>query len=463
MPTSGWSPARRRLIGRADVAAMTPTSWTCREWEALPIGDGGVPENEAGRLLALAERAARRLKLPSPETVVLARIHRGLRAGQVVGILVTPRSSLEILPKIDGNVGAVRAALVHMLAVVWELPVADGELAALDTQRDDLLEILVGLFAGRLLAAVRRGLLHRYVAHEEDLKWLRGRLDVTRQVTHLAVRPDRLACRFDELSPDTPLNRILKAAVSRLDRLTRSPANARRLAELAARFEAVSDSADPLREPVRLDRTNTAFHDLHRLARLFLAGDWQSTAGGHAAGFALLFPMNDLFEAFIGKSLQRAFASRRTVTVRLQDCRHHALSEKKIDRKDTPLFALKPDAVIEIPPDRPIVLDTKWKRLASHKTTLGVEGSDVYQMLAYGRAYGATRLVLLYPWDRKTGEAEGVIRRWTVAAADGQTDINCYLDVATIDVSRPDRGRVAAILRATVGSSDADQDLSRAA
>ena len=92
-----------------------------------------------------------------------------------------------------------------------------------------------------------------------------------------------------------------------------------------------------------------------------------------------------------------------------------------------------------------------------------MEGSDVYQMLAYGRAYGATRLVLLYPWDRKTGEAEGVIRRWTVAAADGQTDIKCYLDVATIDVSRPDRGRVAAILRATVGSSDADQDLSRVA
>ena len=41
---------------------------------------------------------------------------------------------------------------------------------------------------------------------------------------------------------------------------------------------------DPHREPVRLDRTNTAFHDLHRLARLFLTGEWQSTAGGRAAG-----------------------------------------------------------------------------------------------------------------------------------------------------------------------------------
>lgn len=431
-----------------------------REYGKLSIGDGGVPEAEAGRLLALAERAARRLKLPGPETAVLTRTHRGLEAKQVVGILATPGTTLEILPKIDGEDGAVRRALVRMLAVAWELPVADGELAALDTQRHDLLELLVGLFVGRLLAAVRRGLPHRYVVHEEDLKLLRGRLDITRQMTHLAVRPDRLACRFDELSPDTPLNRVLKAAVSRLARLTRSPANARKLADLAARFELVRRTADPLREPVRLDRTNTAFHDLHHLARLFLAGEWQSTAGGRAAGFALLFPMNDLFEAFIGKSLQRALASCRTVTVRLQDRRHYALLDA--DGR-TRLFNLKPDAVIEAPPGRSIVLDTKWKPLAADERTLGVKQSDVYQMLAYARACGAARLVLLYPWDREMGEAEGVIRSWEVAAADGGTDTSCCLDVATIDVGRPDRDRVAGILRAIVGSSGTDQDFSRAA
>ena len=57
--------------------------------------------------------------------------------------------------------------------------------------------------------------------------------------------------------------------------------------------------------------------------------------------------------------------------------------------------------MIEAPPERPVVLDTKWKRLESGKETLGVEDSDVYQMLAYGRTYGAARLVLL--WGGKTG------------------------------------------------------------
>ena len=415
--------------------APAPREWeSLREWEALPIGNDGLPERGARRLHAAAERAARRLRLP--ETAVLTRTHRGLRAGQVVGILSIPGRTIEILPKIDSEASDVRAALIRMLAVAWDLQVAEGELAALDTQRHDLLELLIRLFADRLLAAVRRGMPHRYVMYEEDLGLLRGRLDVKRQFTHLVVRPDRLACRYDELSEDTPLNRVLKAAVTRLASLARSAANSRRLAELAARFEFVRDSSDPLRESVRLDRTNTAFHELYRLARLFLSGDWQSTAGGRSAGFALLFPMNELFEAFIGRSLKRALAPR---TVHLQHRRRSALT----GANGEPLFALQPDAVIEESDDRPIVLDTKWKHLTPRardgKTTMGVAQSDIYQMLAYARAYDAGRLVLIYPWHEEMGARQGVNRRWFVTGTD------CRLDIATVDVGRP--GEVVKVLR----------------
>lgn len=139
--------------------------------------------------------------------------------------------------------------------------------------------------------------------------------------------------------------------MARLRRVVRTEANARLLAALAARFEAVGDPSHPSHEPVRLDRTNDAFHALHTLARLFLAGEWQSTASGGALGFALLFPMNDLFERFVGKSLRRALAPR---SVRLQPGDHHAL----IGANGRPLFALRSNATIEAP-GGPIVLDTK--------------------------------------------------------------------------------------------------------
>ena len=223
--------------------------------------------------------------------------------------------------------------------------------------------------------------------------------------------------------------------MSRLRRVVRTEANARLLAELAARFEAVGDSPHPLREPVRLDRTNAAFHALHTLARLFLAGEWQNTASGGASGFALLFPMNELFERFVRKSLRRALAPR---SVRLQPADHHALTGA-----NGPLFVLRPDATVEAP-EGPVVLDTKWKSLSPGAETLGVAPSDVYQMLAYARAFRASRLILLYPWTREL-PPKARAREWTAAGS------GLPFEVATVDVGRPDAAADA--LRRIIGAA----------
>ena len=405
--------------GRTPVPSdLSVSAFTVREWQELPIGANGVPHAAAQRLHALAERETRRLRIPQP---VLSRTARpGLRAGQVVGVLSVPGASLEILPKIDGEQdGGVRRSLTRMLAVAMGLPMADRETSSMATQRENLLEVLVRLFAERLLVAVRRGLPHRYRGREEDLAVLRGKLDIRRQLLRQATRPDHLACAYDELSVDTPLNRVLSAAVRRLAGLTVTSANGRRLAELAARFESVGESADPLREPVRLDRTNVAFHRLHALAQLFLAGHWQGTMAGSEEGFALLFAMNDLFEAFVGRCMQAALVPR---SVRLQRYDQHALEEGPPG-----IFGLRPDIVV----DDDTVVDTKWKRLDPGKPNLGVAESDIYQMLAYARAYRARHLVLLYPWHEELPKA-GVCRHWRVSGS------STTFDVATVDIGRPD-------------------------
>lgn len=396
---------------------------TVEEYGRVEVGEGEgqVTREEAKRFIAFAKRKRPQLK----NAPVLARDGDALKAKQVVGVLAIPGATLEILPKVDGSNHAVRQALVHMIAVARDLKVADAEFAPLASQRHDLLEIVIGLFVQRLTIAVRRGLPRRYVGLEEDLPVLRGRLNVVRQFTQLAVRPDVLACRYDELSEDTPLNRVLKAAVTRLAGVARNAANARRLAELAARFEFVGDSAYPLREPVQLDRTNTAFHDLYRLARFLLSGEWQTTTGGRAMGFALLFEMNVLFEEFIGKTLRRALGWRR---VGLQKRSVYALQ----DAAEYDLFNLRPDVVIDRDGTRPIVLDTKWKKLKPKKRPkLGVRESDVYQMLAYAGAYKAKRLILLYPWHKALGLG---IARWSAQGPEGE---RIPFDIATVNVGCP--------------------------
>ena len=395
-----------------------PISKTIREWGHLPVGASGVPRRIAVRLHALAERETRRLRVPQP---VLTRTARpSLRAGQVVGVLAVPGASIEILPKINGEGdGAVRRALTHMLSVAWNLRIAENEPALIASQRDTLLEIIIRLFSEHMLVAVRRGLPHRYRLREDDLPLLRGKLNVHRQLVRHAIHSDRLACSYDELSVDTPLNRVLKAAVTRLLATSLSSANQRRLGELAARFEFVGDSENPLKERVSLDRTNTAFHRLHDLAILFLAGDWQSTMTGKREGFGLLFPMNDLFEEFVGRRMKAALGPG---SVRLQHTGRYALAGQ--ERR---LFALRPDIVV----DRNVVIDSKWKKLNPDEPRLGVDQSDVYQMLAYARAYDARRLVLLYPWHRGLAK-QGVCKRWRV---DGTTT---EFDIATVDIGKPE-------------------------
>jgi 5-methylcytosine-specific restriction enzyme subunit McrC len=155
---------------------------------------------------------------------ILQHGRHSLRAAQVVGIIAARDCTLEILPKIDGLEGddaRTRRNLVHMLAAALDLEIAPGALTDVGWQRENLLEILIRLFANKLFAEVHRGLPRRYVEQQDDLPSLRGRLDVIRQFRTLAASPERLACRFDELSSDIALNQIMKAAVRRLSQVAR--------------------------------------------------------------------------------------------------------------------------------------------------------------------------------------------------------------------------------------------------
>ena len=141
--------------------------------------------------------------------------------------------------------------------------------------------------------------------------------------------------------------------------------------------------------------------------------------------------MNDLFEAFVGLTLRAALSPQ---PVYLQHTGRYALAGPQHR-----LFALRPDIVV----NGDLVIDAKWKELKPDERRLGVEQTDVYQMLAYARAYEATRLVLLYPWHEGL-DRPGILRRWRVAGA------STAFDIATVDVGRPDSVRLT--LREIVGT-----------
>ena len=350
------------------------SAYTLREWETLPHGegDGCIPEHFAERLAALA--TASTFAGRGGGGVLEDRRHE-LRARGVVGVLAADGCSLEILPKIDVDGpgdearqnAAIRKRLVHMLAVALDLKIETGQVTELDWQRETLLEILIRIFCLKLTDAVRRGMPRRYIVQEDDLAALRGTLDLSRQFTRFAANPSRLACKFDELSEDIALNRIMKAAVGHLFRMSRHASNQQRLRELAFVYSDISDVAvSSLRwDEVIIDRTNRAWQELFGMAQLFLRNRYQTTSTGSGRGTALLFEMNALFEEYVGRLLTRALAGTE-YRVTLQGGRLYCLTSLDDER---PVFQTKPDILIWRAGQVAHVIDTKWTTAnkVSHK------------------------------------------------------------------------------------------------
>jgi 5-methylcytosine-specific restriction enzyme subunit McrC len=406
-----------------------------REWGRIVIGADGFSRPQADALLA----AARRHPIGGVEgTRILCDHHRHLTARQAVGVIAARGCSLEILPKVDPegpdeDSATVRGRLVRMLDVALGLDLSVGETTAMAHRADSLLDLFIALFADRLLAEVRRGLPRRYLEQQADLGALRGRLDVARQFTAHAVRPDRLACRFDALDGDTALMRVMKACVLSVARYARAAETQRKLAELRLLLADVAEVA-PNRLPwrdVRIDRTSRRWTTLLELARLLLGRRWQQTHGAPAEpeGISLLFPMNDLFERYVAVQLRRALAPRGLEVVAQGGFRNCLGKWRAGEECTASVFRTKPDILVREAGRIVAVIDTKWKGLADDPfdSKGGVEQSDVYQLMAYARVYRCDRLMLLYPSAH--GASGGIVRRFGLAGGSER------LDIATLNVA----------------------------
>lgn len=411
------------------------THLTVREWGRAPVGPEGFTRPQADALLA----AARAHESGGVEgTGILCDHHHHLTARQAVGVIAGAGCSLEVLPKVDPAdadeaPGTVRARLIHMLDVALGLDLSVGDASTMAHRAESLLDLFIALFADRLLAEVRRGLPRQYRGHDDDLRALRGRLDVVRQFTVHAARPDRLACRFDALDADTPLLRVMKACVLFLARHARRTPTQRRLAELRFLLADVADVA-PAALPwnaVRIDRTSRRWRSLLALARLLLGARWQQTHADarQPEGITLLFPMNDLFERYVAVQLRRALAPLGLEVV-TQGGFEYCLGGWRPDMICTgSVLRTRPDIIVRDRGRTVAIIDTKWKRLDGLHD---ISQADVYQIMAYARLYRCDRLMLLYP--APYGEVVGQVHPHGLSQGPER------LDIATVSLGGSSAG-----------------------
>ena len=279
-------------------------------------------------------------------------------------------------------------AQVSLDRSAWATPVSAH-------QHSHLLDVFIEDFCNQVKSALRGGAIARYSERTENLNAIRGRLELTDHLRTNAFDRSHLLCRFDERTIDNPYNQALKGVLRILLGFALSPRTRAMVAAFLHRFDEVRDRRITTRDvdALRLDRTIRHWEPVFARARWLLAGLFPDVRTGDAAGSALLFNMEKLFETVLGLRVRHACQARAggRLSVGLQS---------PVKNLATSGFQLRPDITILSGNESVAIIDAKWKRLDLGESNSGVSSGDAYQMNAYASRYRCNRLALVYPASR---------------------------------------------------------------
>ena len=112
--------------------------------------------------------------------------------------------------------------------------VGDTFNAFVDNDLDDLPDLITRLLADRVERRLHRTLTRGYRRREMVLTRVRGRIDILTTEARLLLSRGEVFCRFEDLTLDTPRNRLVRAALALMARLVRNIELARRCRSLAS-------------------------------------------------------------------------------------------------------------------------------------------------------------------------------------------------------------------------------------
>ena len=303
-----------------------------------------------------------------------------LKPGSTVGAIEVGDLSVLIQPKI--GIPQLLSLACYAIGKVKFQP-EDFDFA----DEDALPDVLALALASHARRAFSRGLLRGYVAEEEALYTVRGRIRFDEQIRHRFGIPLPVEVRYDEFTDDILANRLVKAAAYRLGRMRLRSAKARAgLGWVVGILDNVSMVEFPGNDvpAVTFDRLNERHRGVVELSRLILRHSaFQSERGPmHVRASGFLVDMNFLFQEFLTVALREALGVPKGV-----------FGEYAIPSLDTGNRAhLRPDLVWR-DGSRPVFVgDAKYKNLTGER----VPNADLYQLLAYTTALDLPAGLLVY-------------------------------------------------------------------
>lgn len=328
--------------------------------------------------------------------------------------------------------------LLNCLATLKDSPFKQSHIASLQSLNLPLLEVFIQMFLAELERLIHRGLKSDYVQIAQNRAFLKGKLLFNEQIKHNLIHKERFFTQSDEYSLNSAPNRLIKRTLELLRTLSLSPKTRTKLDSLYFIFEEITPSSHIERDFAKCKnmRRFKEYELVLLWCAIFLRQRSFSAYSGSERAFALLFPMEQLFESFVGHWCKRVACG---YEVKTQERIYYLMRDSQED-----IFQLKPDMVMRGEENGEIIiLDTKWKIPdSSDERKHGIAQADLYQMWAYASKYAKKKpspeskvsVWLVYPLCEKTKDLQTKwaesSKKWYFKASQDSENSENHISVA---------------------------------
>ncbi len=326
---------------------------------------------------------------------------------------------IEILPKVDLSdnkddpITKTKEVFLEMLEYLDDFPYKIFSDSSIDIKDFTILEIFIKLFVEEVKNLVKQGLKSSYITIEDNVPYFKGKFLVNQHLKHNLCHKERFYMAYDEFNLNRPENKLIKASLMKLQRITTNWDNSKEIKMLLNDFEMVGESLNYNKDlsKVKIDRNTLSYANIIQWVKVFLFNKSFTNFSGDGKNRALLFDMGKVFERYVAKKVEEVFTPNGWTVYAQAEGNTKSLFDKP------PMFKLKPDLVIKMedkdfegkPIEKTVILDTKWKALNNDKSkNYGISQSDMYQMYAYSKKYKAENIWLLYPQNEDSQKIKDI-------------------------------------------------------
>ena len=310
-----------------------------------------------------------------------------LQAKNYVGTIQTTSGfMLEILPKTvskneevnkEKEIEKSKQIFMKLLHLLYKLPnYKNIDSANFERIKNlEIFEIFIFMFLQEVGIIIKKGIKSDYVGCEDNLFYLKGKLLIKEQIKRNSIHKERFYVQYDDYNQNRAENRLIKSTLKLLSNISKEFNNQRKIRQYMQHLNWIdlSLNIDKDFSMVKTGRGMEHYKNALIWSKVFLKKESFSSFSGDTVAFAILYPMEKLFECFVEWWLEKKYPH---LQIEAQNGGYDFVTKEN----NKQLFGVRPDFLIKKENKVICVADAKWKLIENDGD---FSQSDFYQLFAY--------------------------------------------------------------------------------